>query len=87
MWEDTNYCWVVVCKNFWVHRRQNLFVGHKIPLGEADRFSRVPRLPLGDRFAVRCDDCGKEYLYKPSEVRRSEQELPNGFTPHPLFRA
>lgn len=86
MWEDVRYSWVVVCKNDWVHRRQNLFSGHKILLGEADPFSSVPRLPLGDRFAVRCDDCGKEYLYKTSEVRRSEQEVPNDFTPHPLFR-
>jgi hypothetical protein len=83
MWENTNYCWVVVCKN-WVHRRQNLFVGHKILLGEADRFTPPPI--INGQFKVRCHDCRKEYFYKPSELRRSEQELPDGFTPHPLFR-
>ncbi len=31
-------------------------------------------------------ECGKEYLYKPLDVRRNEQHLPESFTPHPLFR-
>ena len=84
MWEDNHYCWVVLCKNHWFHLRQNIFFGHRIPLGEADAVTPLPA--LDDRFAVRCDDCGKEYLYKPSEVRRFEQELPESFTPHPLFR-
>jgi len=30
--------------------------------------------------------CGKEYLYKPSEVLRAEKELPEGFIAHPAFR-
>jgi hypothetical protein len=30
--------------------------------------------------------CGKEYVYKPSEVLRIERELPEGFIPHRLFR-
>jgi hypothetical protein len=30
--------------------------------------------------------CGKEYVYKPSDVLRIERELPEGFIPHPLFR-
>ena len=25
MWVDSNYCWVVVCKNHWFHRRANIF--------------------------------------------------------------
>ena len=33
-----------------------------------------------------CDECGKEYVYKPTEVLRVEQEPPASFTPHPLFR-
>jgi len=37
-------------------------------------------------FKVRCDECGKEYVYKPTEVLRVEQEPPASFTPHPLFR-
>ena len=84
MWEDNQYCWVVACKNHWFHMRQNMFFGHKIPLGEADAFSSLPRLE--GNFPVRCDDCGKEYLYKPSDVRRYEHSLPQSFIPHPLFR-
>ena len=84
MWEDIRYCWVVICKNHWFHLRRNLFFGHKIPLGETD--AMMPRPRLEDRFRVRCDECGKEYIYKPSEVRRFELEPPESFTPHPLFR-
>jgi len=84
MWEDNHYCWVVLCKNHWFHLRKNLFFGHKIPLGEADAFSSCP--VLDGPFTVACDECGKEYLYKASEVRRFDQELPESFTPHPLFR-
>jgi hypothetical protein len=84
MWEDSNYCWVVLCKNRWFHFRQALLTSHRIPLGETDAVMPLP--PLDGRFSVRCDDCGKEYLYIPSDVRRYEQELPESFTPHPLFR-
>jgi hypothetical protein len=84
MWEDPRYCWVVVCKNHWFHLRQNLFYGHKIPLGEVDAYAPPPTLKSS--FAVRCDDCHKEYRYKPSELMRHEQELPEFFIPHPLFR-
>jgi hypothetical protein len=84
MWEDPRYCWVVVCKNHWFHLRQNLFFGHKIPLAEADAYAPPPALISS--FTVRCDDCQKEYRYKPSELRRHEQALPEFFIPHPLFR-
>jgi hypothetical protein len=84
MGEDSRYCWVVVCKNHWFHLRQNFFYGHKIPLAETDAFAPLPA--LAHPFAVRYDACGKEYLYKTSDVRRFEQELPPSFTPHPLFR-
>jgi hypothetical protein len=84
MWEDSHYYWVVVCKNHWFHLRQNLFYGHKIPLAEADAYSPPP--PLKGSFAVRCDDCHKEYRYKPSDLLRHEQEPPESFIPHPLFR-
>ncbi|SRR5579871_2560580 len=83
MWEDNSYCWVVLCKNKWFHLRQSLFNSHRIPLGETDAVMSLP--PLERHFRVRCDECGKEYFYKPSEVRRFEQELPGDFTPHPLF--
>jgi PilZ domain-containing protein len=84
MWEDNDYCWVVLCKNTWFHLRKHLFSSHRIPLGETDAVSPLP--PLSSRFQVRCDECGSQYLYKPSDVRRYEQELPPSFVPHPLFR-
>ena len=84
MWEDRGYFWVVLCKNHWFHLRQNLFFRHRIPLGETDAVTSRPA--IDERFRVRCDECGKEYTYKPSEVRRFEQEVPEPFTPHPLFR-
>jgi FtsZ-interacting cell division protein ZipA len=84
MWEDANYYWVVLCKNFWFHMRQNVFFRHKIPLGETDAVTPLP--PLGKRFTVRCDECRKTYTYKPEDVRRIELELPKSFKPHPLFQ-
>jgi hypothetical protein len=84
MWADSHYVWVVLCKNHWFHIRKNLFYRHRIPLAETDPVD--PRPVLNGPFQVRCDECGKEYLYKPSEVLRFEQELPDNFTPHPLFR-
>jgi hypothetical protein len=82
-WEDSSYCWVVVCKNHLVHRRHNLFHVHRIPLGQTDAVT--PRPKIDGPFFVRCDDCGKEYPYNPSAVLRYEQDLPESFTPHPLF--
>lgn len=83
MWEDANYCWAVLCKNHWYHLRQNLFFRHKIRLAVTNAFAPLPHLTVP--FKVRCDECGKAYLYKPSEVVRIEQEPPETFTPHPLF--
>ena len=84
MWVDSHYCWVVLCKNHWYHVPKNLYFRHRIPLAESDPVA--PRPSLEGRFRVRCDDCRKEYFYKPSEVLKSELELPDSFTPHPLFR-
>ena len=84
MWADSHYVWVVLCKNHWAHLRMNLFYRHRIPLAETDPVD--PRPVLNGPFRVRCDSCGKEYFYTPSEVLRFEQELPENFTPHPLFR-
>jgi hypothetical protein len=84
MWEDNVYCWVVHCKNRWFHLRQNVFHRHRIPLALTDSVSSRPNLE--ERFRVRCNDCGKTYLYKPSEVFRYEQEPTHGFVPHRLFR-
>jgi eukaryotic-like serine/threonine-protein kinase len=83
-WQDIHYYWVVLCKNYFFHMRQNLFFRHRIPLGATDPFSPVPS--LDGPFKVRCDDCGKTYTYKRSDVRRYEQEITKAFTPHPLFR-
>jgi hypothetical protein len=84
MWEDANYCWVVLCKNHWFHIRQNLFFRHRIPLAETDAVTPLPS--LGKRFTVRCDECRKTYTYTPKDVLRVELELPESFKPHPLFR-
>jgi serine/threonine protein kinase len=84
LWVDSNYCWVVVCKNNWFHRRPNIFNVHRVPLGETDAV--LPRPPIDKGLAIRCDECGKEYTYKPSEVLRYEMEVPAFFVPHPLFR-
>src|SRR5579864_1156394 len=84
MWEDNQYCWVVICKNKWFHLRDNIFYGHKIALGEADVHEPLP--DLESSFKVRCDSCHKEYLYAPSDVMKSDQALPDSFSPHVLFR-
>lgn len=84
MWVDSNYCWVVVCKNHWFHRRPNIFNVHRIPLGETDAV--LPRPKIYKPFPVRCDECGKEYTYTPSDVLKYEMEAPASFVPHPLFR-
>ncbi len=83
-WQDIHYYWVVLCKNYFFDMRQNLFFKHRITLGITDPFSPVPS--LDGPFKVRCDDCGKTYVYKRSDVRRYEQEITGSFTPHPLFR-
>ena len=84
MWEDSSYCWVVTCKNHIYHIPRNFIDRHKIPLAETDAVT--PRLPVKVSFKVRCDSCGKEYVYKPSDVLRLEKHLPEGFVAHPLFR-
>ena len=84
IWENSNYCWVVICKNYFRHMRQNLFHGHRIILAVTDAVSVRPA--IDQRFLVRCNESGKEYAYKPSEVLRYEQEPPEAFTPHPLFQ-
>ena len=84
MWEDISYCWVVTCKNHIYHIPRNFIYKHKILLAEADAVTSRP--PIHGPFCVRCDMCGKEYVYKPSDVLRIEKELPEGFVPHPLFR-
>jgi hypothetical protein len=80
---DSPCVWVVLCKNHKFHHRHNVFFGHKIPLGETDAISPPPA--LDGRFEVRCDECGQEYSYKPKELVRVELDLPDSFTPHPLF--
>jgi hypothetical protein len=84
LWVDCSYCWVVVCKNHWFHRRRNLFNVHRIPLAETDAVSSRPT--INRPFRARCDECRKEYMFKPSEVLRWEMEPPPSFVPHRLFR-
>jgi hypothetical protein len=82
MGEGSNYCWAVPCKNRLAHIRQSIFRSHRIALGRTDAVMPPPDL---DRFPVQCDMCGEKFLYSPSDVRRYEYELPQSFTPHPLF--
>lgn len=83
-WNGSNYCWVVICKNHHFHHKQSHFYAHKIPLAETDSFETLP--VFATRLIVRCDECGKEYVYKPSEVLRYEVDASPAFVPHPLFR-
>jgi hypothetical protein len=84
MWEDNSYFWIVLCKNHWFHARKNFFFRHQILLAETDAFASRP--PVNRPFKVRCDECGKEYVYRPRELLRVEHDPPESFTPHPLFR-
>jgi len=80
---DSEYFWVVLCKNHLYHNLRNRSAGHAILLGETDAFSPPP--PLKAPFGVRCDDCGREYFYHPKEVLRFETEPPSSFAAHPQF--
>jgi len=84
MSQSKTYCWVVRCKNRWFHLRRRAFNPHRIALAVTDAASPCPA--LGGDFRVRCDDCGKIYFYKPTEVFRRVQRPLIGFTTHPLFR-
>ena len=88
MWEDSRYFWGVLCKSRWFHIRQSLSLNfrQKIPLAETDAVSPCPLSGILP-FTVRCDKCGKEFSYRPSDVLRFElEDVPDSFTPHPLFR-
>jgi hypothetical protein len=87
MWEDNRYFWVVLCKYKLFHIRESLslFFRYRIALGETDAVSPCP--VVAGSFIARCDKCGRDASYKASEVLRFElTELPESFTPHPLFR-
>lgn len=81
--DDDLYCWVVICKNHKFHRHQNLFSGHKIPLGQTDAFAPPPQIDF--RIAIRCDECDEEYEYEAAELVRLQMPLDPDFKPHPLF--
>lgn len=80
---DESYCWVVICKNQKFHREQNLYSGHKIPLGETDAFAPPPEIDF--RLTVRCDECGAENTYDPADLLRLQMSFSLDFKPHPLF--
>lgn len=80
---DEPYRWAVICKNQKFHRQQNLFSGHKIPLGDTDAVSPPPQIDF--QIQVRCDECGEEYKYDPAELVRVQMPFDPNFKPHPLF--
>jgi len=82
-WENADYFWVVLCKNGEFHNHENPSHAHRIPLGQTDS---VLSLPISKPFKVRCNLCGKENVYAPSDVMRWEMKAPERFVPHPLFR-
>jgi hypothetical protein len=73
MWEESRYFWIVLCKHRWFHIRQSLSINFKqvIPLGETDGVSPCPLSSILP-FTVRCDKCGKEFSYTPSDVLSHE---------------
>ena len=58
MWEDRNYCWIVLCKNHFYHLMHNFLFKHRIPLGFADAYMSVHRsmVPsaLSAMYVARC---------------------------------
>ena len=90
MSERPSYCWIVTCKNHLFHQQREYlyfrhpYITHRIPLAPTDAFAPLPT--LDDHFLVQCDECGVTYTYTPAEVCRAEQELPESFTSHPLFK-
>lgn len=80
---QTDYFWVVICKNHRFHHKGNTGYEHHILLGETDAISPLPMLT--EQIKVRCDSCGEESSYKSTEVMRAQLEVPSNFAPHPLF--
>ena len=80
----TDYFWVVICKNHRVHHKGNTGYEHRILLGETDAFTPLPLLP--EEIKVHCDSCGGEYSYKLKDVMRDQVQVPEQFSPHPLFK-
>lgn len=89
MSERPNYCWIVPCKNDLFHQQREYlyfrhpYITHGIALAPTDAFAPLPT--LDEHFLVQCDECGETYTYTPAEVCKSEQDLPESFTSHPLF--
>ena len=84
MFGERDYFWVVLCKNHRFHHIGNPSYLHQIAIGETDAHSPLP--VLTERVIVRCDNCGEQFSYKPTEILRNVVEIPAGFVPHPLFR-
>ena len=82
---QTDYYWVVICKNHRFHRKGNLGYEHHIALGETDAISPLPMLT--QQIKVRCDNCGEEHIYQSEEILRAELQIAENFVPHPLFRS
>ena len=74
MLRESDYFWVALCKNHRFHHQGNISYAHQIALGETDAFSPLPMLT--QRVTVRCDNCGEEFHYKPTEILRNVMEIP-----------
>jgi hypothetical protein len=83
MEHESGYFWVVLCKNRIYHYFQHRSVRHPILLGETDSVSPPPLLPAS--FRARCDECGREYKYRPGQLLRFETDPPAEFVAHALF--
>ena len=70
---DTDYFWVVCCKNRRYHHKNNTSFEHLIRLAETDSYSSLPILP--NPLTVRRDNCGEEYAYKSIDVLRNSGAL------------
>jgi hypothetical protein len=81
-WSNATYFCVVICKNTKGHKGENVMFRHNIPLAETDAFEA---LPVTGSLLVKCNGCGEEYIFEPSEVLRLEMEAPEHFTTHARF--
>jgi hypothetical protein len=84
MWEDRQYCWVVFCKNWLFHLRQNIFHRHRIPLGFSDGITRRP--PIDARFRRSATCAARNTSANPLKWCDTNRSRPSLFSHIPYFR-